>query len=49
MRHLKQYVLLGTMVGSYNVAALIELLNISDPSGAGSNSAAQGLSRTLMV
>jgi aconitate hydratase 2/2-methylisocitrate dehydratase len=39
--------LLGTMVGGYNVAALIELLNNSDEQLA--KCAAQGLSRTLLV
>jgi aconitate hydratase 2/2-methylisocitrate dehydratase len=39
--------LLGTMVGGYNVAALIELLNNSDEELA--KCAAQGLSRTLLV
>ncbi|MCH1457391.1 MAG: bifunctional aconitate hydratase 2/2-methylisocitrate dehydratase [Synechococcus sp. MOX_bin73] len=39
--------LLGTMVGGYNVAALIELLNNSDEQLA--ECAAQGLSRTLLV
>ncbi|MDA7431518.1 bifunctional aconitate hydratase 2/2-methylisocitrate dehydratase [Synechococcus sp. AH-601-O20] len=39
--------LLGTMVGGYNVAALIELLNNSDEQQA--ECAAQGLSRTLLV
>ena len=39
--------LLGTMVGGYNVAALIELLSHSDDSLAGC--AAEGLSRTLLV
>ena len=39
--------LLGTMVGGYNVAALIELLNNSDKELA--KCAAQGLSRTLLV
>ena len=39
--------LLGTMVGGYNVAALIELLNNSDEQLA--DCAAQGLSRTLLV
>ena len=39
--------LLGTMVGGYNVAALIELLKNSDEQLA--DCAAQGLSRTLLV
>ena len=39
--------LLGTMVGGYNVAALIELLNNNDEQLA--ECAAQGLSRTLLV
>ena len=39
--------LLGTMVGGYNVAALIELLQHSDAQLAGC--AAEGLSRTLLV
>jgi aconitate hydratase 2/2-methylisocitrate dehydratase len=39
--------LLGTMVGGYNVAALIELLKNSDEQLA--KCAAQGLSRTLLV
>ena len=39
--------LLGTMVGGYNVAALIELLKHSDAALAGC--AAEGLSRTLLV
>ena len=39
--------LLGTMVGGYNVAALIELLNNSDEQLA--KCAAEGLSRTLLV
>ncbi|QEY32605.1 bifunctional aconitate hydratase 2/2-methylisocitrate dehydratase [Synechococcus sp. RSCCF101] len=39
--------LLGTMVGGYNVAALIELL--SDPREAIAGAAAEGLSRTLLV
>jgi aconitate hydratase 2/2-methylisocitrate dehydratase len=39
--------LLGTMVGGYNVAALIELLKNSDEQLA--DYAAQGLSRTLLV
>ena len=39
--------LLGTMVGGYNVAALIELLKNSDEQLA--ECAAQGLSRTLLV
>ena len=39
--------LLGTMVGGYNVAALIELLQHSDETLAGC--AAEGLSRTLLV
>ncbi|WP_037988677.1 bifunctional aconitate hydratase 2/2-methylisocitrate dehydratase [Synechococcus sp. BL107] len=39
--------LLGTMVGGYNVAALIELLNNSDKQLA--KCAAEGLSRTLLV
>ena len=39
--------LLGTMVGGYNVAALIELLQHSDTQLAGC--AAEGLSRTLLV
>ena len=39
--------LLGTMVGGYNVAALIELLQHSDEALAGC--AAEGLSRTLLV
>ena len=39
--------LLGTMVGGYNVAALIELLQHSDSALAGC--AAEGLSRTLLV
>ena len=39
--------LLGTMVGGYNVAALIELLQHSDASLAAC--AAEGLSRTLLV
>ena len=39
--------LLGTMVGGYNVAALIELLQHSDAALAGA--AAEGLSRTLLV
>ena len=39
--------LLGTMVGGYNVAALIELLQHSDEALAGC--AADGLSRTLLV
>ena len=39
--------LLGTMVGGYNVAALIELLQHQDDALA--NAAAEGLSRTLLV
>ena len=39
--------LLGTMVGGYNVAALIELLEHRDEQLAGC--AAEGLSRTLLV
>ena len=39
--------LLGTMVGGYNVAALIELLQHHD--NALANAAAEGLSRTLLV
>mgnify|MGYP006242311721 FL=1 len=39
--------LLGTMVGGYNVAALIELLKNSNEELAGC--AAEGLSRTLLV
>ena len=39
--------LLGTMVGGYNVAALIELLKNSDAALAGC--AAEGLGRTLLV
>lgn len=39
--------LLGTMVGGYNVAALIELLQHHDDALA--NAAAEGLSRTLLV
>ena len=39
--------LLGTMVGGYNVAALIELLKHSDEALA--SCAADGLSRTLLV
>ena len=39
--------LLGTMVGGYNVAALIELLKHPDETLA--NCAVEGLSRTLLV
>ena len=44
---LKATRLLGTMVGGYNVSALIELLQHSDDQLAGC--AAEGLSRTLLV
>jgi aconitate hydratase 2 / 2-methylisocitrate dehydratase len=39
--------LLATMIGGYNVSALIELLSNSDPAIA--SAAAEGLSRTLLV
>ena len=39
--------LLATMIGGYNVSALIELLSNSDPALA--SAAAEGLSRTLLV
>ncbi len=39
--------LLGTMIGGYNVAALIEILNSNEPSLA--NCAAEALSHTLLV